>query len=176
MVFDESEIQNTKFLINIETKYGFKYIDEMLSSPIAEKLTGIVFGRTDMSRSLGLTKDDINSEEIFAYAEKIAQKALEYKKELVIGGGVSAQSLPFFKRLPKGALTRFETRKVIFDAQKNIQDENAFVGILKAVSFELLWIRNKRDFYGKISQEDENRIKILTSRYEASIKKVGGVI
>lgn len=176
MVFEEEEIKNTKFLINIESKYGFRYLDEILESPEAKQLTGIVFGRTDMSRSLGLTSDDINSEEIFKYAKKIATKSLEYHKELVIGGGVSAQSLPFFKRLPKGALTRFETRKVIFDAQKAIQDENAYAGILKAVSFELLWIKNKKNFYGRISQEDNKRIEVLTSRYEKSIKEVGGII
>jgi hypothetical protein len=173
LAFPEDERKDIKFLINIETIYGFGYIDEMLKTEEAKELAGIVFGRTDMTGSLGMNKEDINHERIFEYAEKIAKKALEYKKELVVGGGVSAMSLPFLKRLPKNSLTRFETRKVIFDAQKAVKDNNAEKGILKAVGFELLWIKNKRDFYGMIHIEDKKRIEVLESRYKDSILEVG---
>lgn len=176
MAFPEDEWNETKFLINIETIYGFQHLDEMLNSPYAKDLTGIVFGRTDMTGSLAMGKDDINHDIILSYAQKIAEKTLESGKELVIGGGVSAQSLPFFEKLPKGALTRFETRKVIFDAQKALSDKNADKGILKAVGFELLWIKNKRDFYGTIYKEDANRIEVLESRYKDSIRKAGGYV
>lgn len=176
MAFPLDEREEIKFLINIETVYGFKYLEEMLKSPFAKDLTGIVFGRTDMTGSLGMGKDDINHDVILDYAQKIAEKTLEYNKELVIGGGVSAQSLPFFEKLPKNSLTRFETRKVIFDAQKALADENADKGILKAVGFELLWIKNKRDFYGAIYQEDAKRIEVLESRYKDSIRDAGGFV
>ena len=176
MAFPTEERNKMRFLINIETKYGFKYIDDILSSDSAKDLSGIVFGRTDMTGSLGMSADDINNQIIFDYAEQIALKTLQYNKELVIGGGVSAMSLPFFKRLPKGALTRFETRKVIFDAQKAIQDSNADKGILKAVGFELMWIKNKQNFYGSISSEDNKRIEILESRYKDSIVEAGGFV
>lgn len=175
MVFPQEERESMKFLINIETQYGFKYVDEILSTDFAKDLTGIVLGRTDMTGSLGMSKDDINHDIIFEYAKKIAEKTMKYNKELVIGGGVSAMSLPFFKRLPKGALNRFETRKVIFDAQKALNDNNAHKGILKAVGFELMWIKNKQNFYGTISNEDNKRIEVLESRYKDSIKEVGGM-
>ncbi len=176
MTFPEDERKEMKFLINIETKYGFEYLEDILNSDFASDLSGIVFGRTDMTGSLGLDKDDINDERIFKYADAIAQKTLKYKKELVIGGGVSAMSLPFFKRLPLNSLTRFETRKVIFDAQKAIRDKNADKGILKAVGFELLWIKNKQNFYSKISLEDNKRIQVLESRYKDSIREAGGFV
>ncbi|MCQ2754659.1 MAG: aldolase/citrate lyase family protein [bacterium] len=176
MAFPEEERNSMKFLVNIETKYGFNYLDEILGSDFAKDLSGIVFGRTDMTGSLGMSKDDINHEIIFDYAQKIAEKTLEYKKELVIGGGVSAMSLPFFKRLPQGALTRFETRKVIFNAQDALKDENADKGILKAVGFELMWIKNKQNFYSAISSEDIKRIEVLESRYKDSIREAGGCI
>ena len=165
MAFPEEERKSIKFLINIETKYGFNYLEEILTADFAKDLTGIVMGRTDMTGSLGMSKDDINHQVILEYANAIAQKTLKYKKELVIGGGVSADSLPFFKKLPVGALNRFETRKVIFDAQTALQDKNADKGILKAVGFELMWIKNKQNFYSAISQEDNKRIKVLESRY-----------
>lgn len=176
LAFPEDERKEIKFLVNIETVYGFNYLDEILKSPFAKDLSGFVFGRTDMTGSLGMRKDDINDDVILQYAQKIAKKAQEHNKELVIGGGVSAQSLPFFKKLPQGALTRFETRKVIFDAQKALIDDNADKAILKAVGFELMWIKNKRDFYGVIYKEDAKRIDVLESRYKNSIREAGGYV
>jgi hypothetical protein len=176
MAFPEEERKEMKFLINIETKYGFNYLDEILSADFSKDLTGIVMGRTDMTGSLGMSKDDINHEIIFEYADAIAQKTLKYNKEMVIGGGVSAMSLPFFQKLPKGALNRFETRKVIFDAQKALIDQNADKGILKAVGFELVWIKNKQNFYSAISHEDNKRIEVLESRYKDSIREAGGFV
>lgn len=176
MAFPEEERQEIKFLINIETKYGMQYLEEILKSDFSKDLSGIVFGRTDMTGSLGMSSDDINHEIIFSMAEKIALTVKKYNKELVIGGGVSAMSLPFFRRLPEGTLTRFETRKVIFDAQAAIKDENADKGILKAVGFELMWIKNKKNFYGAISLEDNKRIEILESRYKDSIREAGGYV
>lgn len=171
LAFPEEEREEISFLINIETITGYNNLDEMFKLPEAKYLKGIVFGRTDMTGSLGMGKDDINDDKILQYAQKIAEKTLKYKKEMVIGGGVTAQSLPFFKQLPKNALTRFETRKVIFDAQKTINDKNADNGILKAVSFELMWIKNKRDFYGMIHNEDSQRLVVLESFCEEFNKK-----
>ena len=147
----------------------------MLQSQAMQELDGVVFGRTDMTGSLGMSKDDINHPDILAYAQKIAALTTQYKKEFIIGGGVSAQSLPFFQQLPKGALHRFETRKVIFDAPAMLQDHEAYKGILKAVGFEVLWIKNKQQFYKSISIEDNKRLEVLQSRYEKSIKQAGGL-
>ena len=81
-----------------------------------------------------------------------------------------------FKKLPKNALNRFETRKVIFNAQDALEDINADKGILKAVGFELMWIKNKQNFYSAISKEDIKRIEVLESRYKDSITQAGGHI
>ncbi len=156
--------EKADFLINIETKYGFEYLDEILNSDFSCDLTGIVFGRTDMACSLGLTAGDINSDLILDYALKIAHITKKYNKDFVIGGGVSALSLPFFKKLPKNILNRFETRKIIFDAQSVLEGKNPEKGILKALDFEIMWLKNKREYYKTISKEDETRLKILEER------------
>ena len=174
-VFPEEERKDIKFLINIETITGFNNLNDMTTSPYFEDLAGVVLGRVDMTGSMGLTREDINSDEIFNIANSIANKMLQVKKELVIGGGVSAHSLPFFAKLPENSLTRFETRKIIFDAQKAIKDPNADKGILKAVGFELMWLRNKREFYGMIFKEDEQRLIMLEERYKKLIEEAGGV-
>lgn len=174
-VFPEEERQDVKFLINIETITGYKNLDEMINSPYFKDVDGIVLGRVDMTGSLDLTRDDVNSKQIFDIAYKMAEKMQNLNKYMIIGGGVSAHSLPFFKDLPPKSLTKFETRKIIFDAQTALQDPNADKGILKAVGFELMWLKNKREFYGMIFKEDEARLQMLEARYKKLIEEAGGV-
>lgn len=148
----------TKLFLNIETTEGVKCIDEILNADFSNKLSGIVFGRTDMTNCLNI-EDDVNNETILIYAQKLAKSALKYKKELIIGGGISALSIPFFKQLPQNALTKFETRKIIFDAQKALLNENIVQGIEKAIEFELMWIKDN-----KTNLKNNERIAILESR------------
>lgn len=175
-VFPEEERAEKEFFINVETITGAKNLDEMMACPEFNELSGVVLGRVDMTGSMGLTREDINSEEIFKISYQISEKMQKAGKKMVIGGGVSAHSLPFFKNLPEGSLTKFETRKIIFDAQAALKDPNADKGILKAVGFELMWLKNKRDFYGMIFKEDEQRITMLEARYKKLIEEAGGKI
>lgn len=174
-VFPEDERKDIKFLVNIETITGYSNLDDMIKSPSFADVAGIVLGRVDMTGSIGLTREDINSDKIFNIANSMAEKMLSVNKDLVIGGGVSAHSLPFFKKLPANSLSRFETRKIIFDAQKALDDEHADKGILKAVGFELMWLKNKREFYGMIFKEDETRLQMLEARYKKLIEEAGGL-
>jgi len=174
LAFSEKELKDIKLLINIETITGFNNIDEILSTEEAKFLAGVVFGRVDMCGSIGLTREDINNDEIFDLANVVAEKTLKYEKELVIGGGMSKYSIPFFKKLPPKSLSRFETRKIIFDA-KAMEDPNTDKGLMKAVGFELMWLKNKRDFYKNIYDEDFQRLQMLEYRYKEFIEKAGGI-
>jgi 4-hydroxy-2-oxoheptanedioate aldolase len=132
-IFPEEERKDIKFLLNIETITGFNNLGDMLVSPDFKDIAGIVLGRVDMTGSMGLTREDINIDQIFNIANVMSEKIKATKKDMVIGGGVSAQSLPFFKKLPY--LSRFETRKIIFDAQTALKDNDADKG-----NFESSWI------------------------------------
>ncbi len=174
-VFPKEEWDDINFLINIETITGFNNLEDIVKSEEFKDIHGITLGRVDMTGSMGLSREDINCDTIFNIAQKIALKTKEYNKQLAIGGGVSAYSLPFFKKLPQNSLTKYETRKIIFDAQKSLLSDNADKGILKAVGFELMWLRNKREFYGMIFREDDTRLELLEKRYKTLIEQAGGI-
>ena len=38
-----------------------------------------------------------------------------------------------------------------------------------------MWLKNKRDFYGMIHNEDKQRLVMLESRYQSLIKEAGGI-
>jgi len=175
LAFPKDEIEEIGFCVNIETIDAFKAFDKMLEIPEIDQLDGIVMGRVDLTGSMGLKRDDVNSPEVFKITKELFTKGKKKKKNLecAVGGGVSAHSLPFFRDLPKGLLDRYETRKVIF-ACPEVLVKDADKGILKAVGFELMWLKNKRDYYSLISNEDNQRIVMLEKRYKKMIEEVGG--
>jgi len=175
LAFPEEERKEVDFLINVETISTVENFDEMLKLSNISELKGIVIGRVDMTGSLGLTREHINSEQIGEICKNILNKAKNFNEmECVVGGGVSAESLPFFEKYTSATLDKFETRKVLFDAKRATIANGADKGILKAVGFELMWLKNKRNFYGMIYKEDENRIEMLQKRYDKLIEQAGG--
>jgi 4-hydroxy-2-oxoheptanedioate aldolase len=173
MAFPAEERDQVQFCINVETITGVENFDAMLDLPDADELDGIVLGRVDMSGSMGLTREDINSDALFDVASELFTKAKAKGLECAMGGGVSADSLEFMRTLPDGCLDRYETRKVVFGCPQALR-EDADKGILKAVGFVLMWLKNKRDFYGCIFDEDRARIDMLQSRYDRLIEQAGG--
>ena len=155
-VFKEDERKNINFGINIETVCGINLIDDILVIPERYNLSEIVIGRVDLTGSLEMKKDSINDDIIFNITESVFKKAKCFGLGTAIGGGVSAYSLPFFSKLGN-LIDRYETRKVIFDCPNGINN-NAETGILKAVGFEILWLKNKKEHYNLISKEDDFRL------------------
>ncbi|MCX5823830.1 MAG: aldolase/citrate lyase family protein [Deltaproteobacteria bacterium] len=170
LVYPDDEKVDLKFAVNIETIAGVNAFDKMLALPEISAVDGIIMGRVDLTGSLGLTREDINSKEVLEITRGLFIKAKAKNLECAVGGGVSAHSFPFFRELGK-LIDRFETRKVIFSCPEALAKDE---GILKAVGFELLWLKNKRDYYGLIFKEDAQRIIMLESRYKGMIEKAGG--
>ncbi len=174
LAFPASERHDVEFSANIETVTSVENFEAMLELPEIGELDGVVLGRVDMVGSLGFSREDVNRQEILDIGRRVFQAAKARGLECAMGGGIAKEALPFMRALGD-LLDRYETRKVIF-ACPDALDDAAEAGILKAVGFELMWLKNKRDFYGAIYEEDRTRIEMLEARYAQSIEKAGGML
>lgn len=170
-VYSQDEQTDTDFLFNLETGTTFKSLPEMASMAVTGGLAGIVFGRVDFVGSMNWGRDAVNSPDMSEYCQEAARHCRDKGLDLVIGGGVSAEALPFLSGIRQRHLTRFETRKVIFGAAA-LDIPEVHVGLRMAVHFELLWLQNKRDYHGFIHREDNARIKMLEERWKVLSESV----
>jgi hypothetical protein len=170
-IFNKDERNATEFLINIETKTTLENIDNIIkvcnSHESKDGIGGFVFGRVDFTLSCGLPREDINLDGNNVVTDAVLQVSKKIKDNdlsLVVGGGVSLDAIPIMRKIRETKLDRFETRKVIF-SQKALEISNLPEGMMQAVKFELLWLKNKKNYYEAIFKEDDLRIKMLSDRW-----------
>ena len=164
-VYAKEQQEYTDFLFNLETITTFNSLADIVKvAKSTDGVQGIVFGRVDFAGSLGLDRTAIDSKSISDYVVSAAEAAKANGLDMVVGGAVSIDSLPELRRIKDMHLTRFETRKVIFGASA-LDNPNMENGLKETVFFELLWLQNKRDYYGEIQREDAGRIDMLEKRW-----------
>lgn len=165
-VYSVEEQSDVSFLFNLETITAFQNLEEMLALASAKPgCDGVVFGRVDFSGSIGAGRQGIESEQVTAAVESAAQSSKRHGLEFVVGGAVSIDALDNLRRFKAVHLDRFETRKVVFSGSAL---ESAYLekALRQAVHFELLWLLNKREYYGLMHREDQTRIEMLESRWQ----------
>ena len=98
--FVESIIANTDdkdrslidFFINIESKTSIENLDKILSSPSSKLLKGIVVGRSDLTKSFGYGKQEVNSQEICEIVENTFREAKAFNFTTTMGGNIGNSS------------------------------------------------------------------------------------
>lgn len=163
--YTDHEIGDTTFLWNLETALALEDLDGMIEiASQSNLLRGVVFGRNDYCGSLGKDASHVNESRVTDDGMLIARSCATAGLELVVGGGVSIDSVDALKRMRTVRLDRFETRKVVFGSE-SLDFPGLKDGLLAALKFELKWLTNKRDYYSAIFSEDEKRFKTLQSRW-----------
>tara|TARA_B100001059_G_C17811047_1_gene572273 strand:- start:1283 stop:2026 length:744 start_codon:yes stop_codon:yes gene_type:complete len=157
-----SDSNKCKLYINIESETGYKNIDKILKSPSAKMLSGIVIGRSDLVKSLGYDKSNVNSNFVYNMAEEIFKKAKSFGLETLMGGNISTKSIDFITKLTNLKILDYvETRNVII-LLKDISDLNE--SIKSAIEFESIWLDYKATKYGLLYREYMDRSDLLKER------------
>ena len=165
-VYSAEEQEDVSFLFNLETITAFNNLDAMLEIAASKPgCNGVVFGRVDFSGSIGAGRDGIESEDVTKAVEHAAQACRDRGLDFIVGGAVSIDALANLQRFKAVHLDRFETRKVVFSASA-LDSPDLAKALRQAVHFELLWLLNKREYYGLMHREDEARIEMLESRWQ----------
>ena len=167
-VFSSEERKNVRFLFNLETITSYDNLDSIIDiATIEDGVDGIVFGRVDFVGSIGFDRKKISSNEIGFYINKISEICKKNNLDFVVGGAVSNETISSVIDAYKIYLTRFETRKVIFNSDiLKSSEKELFKALELAVKFELLWLKNKQNYYSNIAKEDVSRIEMLSKRFE----------
>ena len=145
------------FLFNLETNLGFSNRNEIFNLA-QDSIDGCVFGRVDYIGSQNLPTSEINSDNISTDVVQVASLCLDKVIDFVVGGGVSVESISCLKRIRATKLSRFETKKIIFSSD-SLNFPEISKGLLKAVEFELMWLKNKRQFHEMIFGEDKIELR-----------------
>lgn len=156
------DIENVEWIINAETITCYDNLDEILEKGKGF-LNTVSIGRVDLSSSMGLSREEINSDEVFKITKDIAERSRKAGYEVNFGGGISFDAIPFIQNMYPNN-DRFETRKVVFratDDEKRLKE-----GILKAMEFETLYLKNKCEYYDRMAKEDQARLKMMAERLE----------
>ena len=156
--------ENMNFYINVESKTAYENLDKILSSPSSKLLTGVVVGRSDLTKSFGYGKQDVISNEMCEVVTDILKQCKNYGFTTLMGGNIGDSSINFIKNLyEKKLLNNIETRNVIMDLDKvNMSNLNNL--IKNSLLFESKWLNYKASYYNKIGNQYVNRSKTILDR------------
>ena len=149
-------------IINAETITCLKNFDDILIVGDGF-LTGVTVGRSDLSASMGIARKDIESEPVFSATREFCEKAKSCGLTTNFGGNIGIETIPFIQRM-EPFIDRFETRKVVLAKS----GDAVFLkeAIKCALSFELLYLRFKSEYYRNMADEDTARIVRLEKQLE----------
>ena len=161
-----SNVKDTRFYVNIESKTAYENLDKILNSPSSKLLTGIVVGRSDLTKSYGLSKTETDSKMILDVVYDIMSKSKKYGFTNLMGGNISTKSCEFIKTLYNdGLLDYIETRNMIVKLDQN-NTKNLMEVVKSILEFESDWMSYKSQTYTQIGNSYRERAELLRRRLE----------
>ena len=156
-------VSNSQFYVNIETQTAIKNLNDILE--INENfLQGIVIGRSDVVGSMGLSKDRVDSLEVYTLVERALFEAKKRGLTTTIGGNISINSREFIESLyNKNILDRIETRLVVCELSKPII-ENFSNLIDNAIELEKMFLNKRIQRLEKTSSFWKKRVVSIGKR------------
>ncbi len=176
-VYPEAEWAEVAFTFNIETRGAFENLDEILDTAASlPQVKGVVFGRVDFAGSMGLARHDLDGAMVMDCVRTVASACRDRQLDFALGGGIAPDSVEMLQKMQALYLSRYETRKIVYDPTVALSGDPA-KGLELAARFELDWLKLKRDHYQRLAQEDDARIALLESRMtEAQNKPQAGTL
>lgn len=159
-----ADIKNIKFYINIESRMAIEQLDKILESPSSKLLSGIVIGRSDLTKSYGLSKSNTDSKEIYNIIYQALQKIKSYNITTLMGGNLSLKSIEFIQLLHSQQLLDYiETRNLIL----KLTNDNVHIldnAVEELLIFESNWLKYKSEYYNKLASTYMTRSLSLMDR------------
>lgn len=155
-----SDLSDVEWIINAETITCYNNFDSILDSGDGF-INTVVVGRSDLSASMNIMRNEIDGDEMFDKVRYFAIKSKQKGLKASFGGGVSLDTIPFLMNMAE-YIDQFETRKVVFSVPNSA--EQAEKMIKKALEFELNYLRYKASYYEKIGREDIGRMQSIEER------------
>lgn len=149
------DMDTVEWIINAETKTCLANYDDIIQEGRGF-LNAVTVGRSDLSASMGVERKDIETQPVFEATREFLVKSRAAGCVTNFGGNIGIESIPFIIGMGDVA-DRFETRKVVVNMETDAAKLKKT--IIKALSFELQWLLNKKSYYTRLSQEDEVRIQ-----------------
>jgi hypothetical protein len=157
-----TNITDIKFYINVESKTAYENIDKILQSNAAKMLAGIVVGRSDLTKSFGQSKSNVDSDFIYGVVEEVLTKAKSHNLTTLMGGNISVKSTNFIEKLyNKNLLDFIESRNMILKLG-DISDLHKDISV--ALLFEAEWLEYKSTYYSEIGNSYLQRAGEIKNR------------
>ena len=157
-------LKNIKFYINIESITAYSNLDSILNSPASKMLSGIIIGRSDLTKSYGYGKNHVDSPQMHSVVLDILKKCKKYNITTLMGGNISPKSSTFIKQLYTEKLLNYiETRNIIIQLNNN-NINNLDNTIKSSLLFESEWLNYKASYYNQIGNQYTNRSSTILDR------------
>ncbi len=154
-------IPEPKKFVNLETIDACSRSAEILSE-YHNELDGIVVGRSDLSKSMGLEKKNVNDKKVIDVVRSTLRNAKKYKLQTKMGGTVSSESVSVIESLfLDGLLDRFETRAVVFTISETHDILNS---VKAALGYEQMLLQKRHHFHNAKADFFKKRVDSIEER------------